>query len=218
LSIMQNAFALCSGRDSRYLVPTSAKYCSFVSQTTQLFIGSIKASNRICACRFFLQLSGQPFFTRRREMSRARLRRSGRRRGRVTGSSPRTLIFRDRAGTQNGEGHTRDVISKRLGACNCFEGLRAGRRQVLGEPRNRARRLEGFADGWFARRHRSTQAALEAAKHIGDAATPSDVFREYQNWLAQAMELLVEDGKAYQQQVLRAAAHVSALPEARQAG
>jgi hypothetical protein len=144
LSIVQNAFALCSGRDSRYLVPTSAKYCSFVSQTTQLFIGSIKASNRICACRFFLPLSGQPFFTHRREMSRARLRRSGRRRGRVTGSSPRTLIFRDRAGTQNGEGHERDVISKRFGTCNCFEGLRAGRRQVLGEPRNRARRLEGI--------------------------------------------------------------------------
>jgi hypothetical protein len=77
--------------------------------------------------------------------------------------------------------------------------------------------LKEFADGWFARRHKSTQAALEAAKHIGDAATPSDVFREYQNWLARAMELLAEDGKAYQQQVLRAAVHVSAPPEARQA-
>jgi hypothetical protein len=48
--------------------------------------------------------------------------------------------------------------------------------------------LKEFADGWFARRHKSTQAALEAAKHIGDAATPSDVFREYQNWLARAMD------------------------------
>jgi hypothetical protein len=54
---VQNAFALSSGRDSRYLVPTSAKYRSFVSQTTQLFIGSRKASNRICACRFFLSLT-----------------------------------------------------------------------------------------------------------------------------------------------------------------
>jgi hypothetical protein len=59
LSIVQNAFALSSGRDSRYLVPTSAKYCSFVSQTTQLFIGSRNASNRICecTCRFFLSLT-----------------------------------------------------------------------------------------------------------------------------------------------------------------
>jgi len=77
--------------------------------------------------------------------------------------------------------------------------------------------LKEFADGWFARRHESTQAALDAAKHIGDTATPSDVFREYQNWLGRAVELLAEDGKAYQQQVLRAAAHVSAPPKARQA-
>jgi hypothetical protein len=85
---------------------------------------------------------------------------------------------------------------------------------------NQVTALEGlkeFADGWFARRHNSTQAALEAAKRIGDAATPSDVFREYQNWLGRAMELVAEDGKAYQQQMLRAAAHVSAPPEARQA-
>ena len=78
--------------------------------------------------------------------------------------------------------------------------------------------LKEFAGSWFARRHKSTQAALEAAKHIGDAATPSDVFREYQNWLALAMELLAEDGKAYQQQVLRAGAQFSARPEERQTG
>jgi hypothetical protein len=79
--------------------------------------------------------------------------------------------------------------------------------------------LEGwkeFADGWFARRHKSAQAALEAAKHIGDAATPSDILQEYQNWLRRAMELLAEDGKAYQQQVLRAGRYLSASPEARQ--
>jgi hypothetical protein len=71
--------------------------------------------------------------------------------------------------------------------------------------------LREFADGWFGRRHKSTQAALEAAKHIGEAATPSDILQEYQNWLTRAMELLTEDAKAYQQQVLRA---VSAKPEA----
>jgi hypothetical protein len=76
--------------------------------------------------------------------------------------------------------------------------------------------LKEFADGWFARRQMSTQAALEAAKHIGDAATPSDMLLEYQNWLKRAMELVAEDGKAYQQQVFRAGAHLSARPEARQ--
>ena len=76
--------------------------------------------------------------------------------------------------------------------------------------------LKEFADGWFARRHKSTQAALETAKHIGDAETPSDILREYQNWLKQEMELIAEDGNAYQQQVRMAAAHPSARPEAAQ--
>ena len=76
--------------------------------------------------------------------------------------------------------------------------------------------LRDFADGWFARRHQGMQAALEAAEHIGDAQTPSDVLREYQNWLTREAELIAEDGKAYQQEVLRAGTHLSARPEARQ--
>jgi hypothetical protein len=76
--------------------------------------------------------------------------------------------------------------------------------------------LREFADGWFSRRHKGMQAALEAAKHIGDAQTPSDVLREYQNWLTREAELIAEDGKAYQQEVLRAGTHLSARPEARQ--
>ena len=76
--------------------------------------------------------------------------------------------------------------------------------------------LREFADGWFARRHKSMQAALEAAKHIGDAQTPSDILREYQNWLTREAELIAEDGKAYQQEVLAAGAHLIARPEAQQ--
>jgi hypothetical protein len=76
--------------------------------------------------------------------------------------------------------------------------------------------LKEFADGWFARRHKGMQAALEAAQHMGDAETPSDILREYQNWLTREMELLAEDGKAYQQQVLRAGAQLSAQPEQQQ--
>jgi len=63
--------------------------------------------------------------------------------------------------------------------------------------------LKEFADGWFALRYKSTQAVLEVSKHIGDAATASDIFQEHQNWLMRAMELLAEDRKAYQQPVLR---------------
>jgi hypothetical protein len=39
-------------------------------------------------------------------------------------------------------------------------------------------------------------AALEAAQHIGNAESPSDIFREYQGWLTREMELLAEDGKS----------------------
>lgn len=74
--------------------------------------------------------------------------------------------------------------------------------------------LREFADGWFTRRHKGMQAAVEAAKHIGDAQTPSDILREYQNWLTREAELIAEDGKAYQQEVLRAGALLSARPEA----
>jgi hypothetical protein len=61
------------------------------------------------------------------------------------------------------------------------------------------------------------EVALEAVKHIGDAETPFDIFREYQDWLTRELELLAEDGKACQQQVLRAAAHASAQPEEQEA-
>jgi hypothetical protein len=76
--------------------------------------------------------------------------------------------------------------------------------------------LKEFADGWFARRHKGMQAALEAAQHMGDAESPSDIVQEYQNWFRQEMELLAEDGKAYQQQELWAGAHVRAQAEEEQ--
>ena len=76
--------------------------------------------------------------------------------------------------------------------------------------------LKEFADGWFARRHKGMQAALLAAQHMGDAESPSDIFQEYQNWFRREMELLAEDGKAYQQQVLKAGANLSERPEAPQ--
>jgi hypothetical protein len=75
--------------------------------------------------------------------------------------------------------------------------------------------LKEFADGWFARRQKGMHAALEAAQHIGDAESPSDMFREYQSWLTREMELLAEDGKACQQ-VLKAGAHVRAQQEEQQ--
>jgi Phasin protein len=85
--------------------------------------------------------------------------------------------------------------------------------------KNQETALEGlkeFADGWFARRHKGMQAALEAAQHMVDAESPSDIFQEYQNFFRREMELLAEDGKAYQQQVLRAGANLRAQAEEEQ--
>jgi hypothetical protein len=69
--------------------------------------------------------------------------------------------------------------------------------------------MREFADGWFARRHTGTRAALEAARRMGEAATPLDALREYQDWLAGAMSRLLEDGMACQQQVLKAGTNLN---------
>lgn len=76
--------------------------------------------------------------------------------------------------------------------------------------------LKDFADGWFGRRHKSTQAALEAARYIGEAATPFDILQQYQNWLTRAAEILAEDAKAYQHQLLKGGAQPNANPAAQQ--
>lgn len=70
--------------------------------------------------------------------------------------------------------------------------------------------LRQYSEGWFARRQQGTHAALEAARKIGEAATPVDAFREYQDWLNGAMSRLIEDGNAYQQQVMNAGTKASA--------
>ena len=83
---------------------------------------------------------------------------------------------------------------------------------------NQGSALEGmkeFADGWLARRHKTTQAGLEAAKRMGDASTHFDILREYQTWLTGAMEAFAEDGKACQQQLLRTGFQLNPRPEAR---
>ena len=70
--------------------------------------------------------------------------------------------------------------------------------------------MKELADGWFARRHLGAQAALETAKRMGEAATPFDITREYQDWMKGAMERLMADGMACQQQFLKAGAQLSA--------
>jgi hypothetical protein len=64
--------------------------------------------------------------------------------------------------------------------------------------------IKDFSDAWFARRQSGAQAALAAAKRISEAATPMDMQREYQDWLKGAMERMLAEGAAYQQQFTKA--------------
>lgn len=62
--------------------------------------------------------------------------------------------------------------------------------------------MQTFADGWFERRHAGTHAALEAAERMCKAETPVDLLREYQQWANGAMQRLVADGLACQQECM----------------
>ncbi|HEY0330546.1 MAG TPA: hypothetical protein VGC77_15790 [Rhodopseudomonas sp.] len=70
--------------------------------------------------------------------------------------------------------------------------------------------LKHYSDGWFVRRQQGTKAAIEAARRIGEAATPVDALREYQEWLNGAVSRLIEDGNAYQHHVLNAGSKAGA--------
>jgi hypothetical protein len=79
--------------------------------------------------------------------------------------------------------------------------MRVGVRAIfVGEPRL----TDGFADPVV----QGCKRALGAAAHVE--------VRLYRDLLKREMELFAEDGKAYQQQVLRAGARLSAPPEAPQ--
>lgn len=74
--------------------------------------------------------------------------------------------------------------------------------------------MKEFAEGWFERRRTGTHAAVETARRIGQAATPLDALREYQDWFAGALARVLEDGLAFQQQFTKANARIaSRLPE-----
>ncbi|NEW94005.1 hypothetical protein [Rhodopseudomonas sp. BR0M22] len=76
--------------------------------------------------------------------------------------------------------------------------------------------MKEFADGWFERRRIGTRAALETARRIGEASSPFDAFREYQDWLGGAMARLLEDGMAFQQQFMKTNAKLAPHPPQRE--
>ena len=58
--------------------------------------------------------------------------------------------------------------------------------------------MQIVANGWFARRHAGTQAALDAAQRMCRATTPAELLLEYQTWAMGAWERVVADVAACQ--------------------
>jgi hypothetical protein len=69
--------------------------------------------------------------------------------------------------------------------------------------------IKEFTDDWFTRRQSGARATLEAAKRISEAATPADMQREYQDWMKDAMERMMADSAAFQQQIAKAGSQLN---------
>ncbi|ABD88334.1 hypothetical protein [Rhodopseudomonas palustris] len=63
-------------------------------------------------------------------------------------------------------------------------------------------------------RDQAALAALEAARRIGEADSPVDIVREYQDWLRGAVARLLEDGAAYRTHLIKTGSGLGELPQA----
>ena len=68
--------------------------------------------------------------------------------------------------------------------------------------------MHAFTEGWFQRRHIGTQAAQEACERMCEAKTPMEWMREYHLWSMGALQRLMADGLAFQQEIKRIADEV----------
>jgi hypothetical protein len=62
--------------------------------------------------------------------------------------------------------------------------------------------MQGFALGWFERRHADTKAALESARRMCTARTPADAAREFQEWASGSLQRAAQDGVAFQREIM----------------
>jgi hypothetical protein len=75
--------------------------------------------------------------------------------------------------------------------------------------------MEDLAEGWFERRRRGVEAALEAAQRMCACKTPAELAQEYQVWAMGACERIFADGLACQQHAMTVGGLVAAsLPAA----
>jgi len=72
--------------------------------------------------------------------------------------------------------------------------------------------LQAFTNSWFDHRHTGTHSAQEAAERMCRTETIVDLAQAYQNWATGAVERIMADGLACQQQIVAATSALSSPP------
>ena len=72
--------------------------------------------------------------------------------------------------------------------------------------------MQAFTNSWFDHRHTGTHSAQEAAERMCRTETIVDLVQAYQNWAKGAVERIMADGLACQQQIVAATSALSSPP------
>ena len=72
--------------------------------------------------------------------------------------------------------------------------------------------MQAFSNSWFERRHTGTHSASEAADRMCSTQTIVDLMEAYQDWARGAIERMMADGIAWQQQIIAASGALTSLP------
>jgi hypothetical protein len=72
--------------------------------------------------------------------------------------------------------------------------------------------MQAFSNSWFERRHIGTHSASEAADRMCGTQTMIDLMQAYQDWARGAIERMIADGLAWQQQIIAASGAPTSPP------
>ena len=72
--------------------------------------------------------------------------------------------------------------------------------------------MQAFSNSWFERRHTGTHSASEAADRMCSTQTIVDLMAAYQDWARGAIERMIADGLAWQQQIIAANGALTSPP------
>ena len=72
--------------------------------------------------------------------------------------------------------------------------------------------MHAFSNSWFERRHAGTLSASETADRMCSTQTIVDLMEAYQDWARGAIERMMADGIAWQQQIIAASGAPASPP------